>query len=186
MNGIVKPASILMVITVVAGMCLGLISEVTKGPIAAQTKKTQDEAMAAVLPSADEFKLDEAAPLSGTVKGINVAYKGGEICGYVINVQPSGFGGGIDTMVGINTEGVVEGVKILSLSETPGLGAIATEPEFYNQYAGKSSMPLTVIKSGTPGDSEIQAITSATITSAAITDGVNEAYEWFKKNGGAK
>ena len=45
----------------------------------------------------------------------------GEIIGYVVEVLPSGFGGTIDLMVGVDTEGVVTGISILSLSESPGL-----------------------------------------------------------------
>ncbi len=185
MKEIVRPAAVLLIITAVAAALLGFVSETTKVAIEEQTAKTQAEAMQAVLPDADEFKKDEAAKLSGTIVSVNVGYQGGEICGYVINVQPSGFGGPIDTMVGISADGSIMGMKVLSHSETPGLGAKSTEPAFYEQYAGKQA-PLNVIKSGTPKDNEIQAITSATITSSAVTSGVNEAYDWYSNNiGGA-
>lgn len=186
MKDIIKPAVILLIITAVAAALLGMVSEITAPAIAAQTAKTQSEAMKQVLPNAEEFKLDESAELTGTMVSVNVGYSGGEICGYVINVRPNGFGGAIDTMVGISSEGTIEGLNILSHAETPGLGAKAKEPAFYEQFAGKVSAPLSVIKAGTPAETEIQAITSATITSQAVADGANEAYDWFVKNGGAK
>ena len=50
MNEIIKPAVVLLIITVVAAMLLGVVSETTKEAIAAQTAKTESEAMAAVMP----------------------------------------------------------------------------------------------------------------------------------------
>ena len=184
MKEIVRPAAVLLIITAVAAALLGFVSETTKVAIEEQTAKTQAEAMQAVLPDADEFKKDEAAELSGTIVSVNVGYQGGEICGYVINVQPSGFGGPIDTMVGISSDGSIMGMKVLSHSETPGLGARATEEgegSFKSQFEGFSGN-LAVTKDG--GD--IVPITSATITSRAVTSGVKEAVDWVAENGGAK
>lgn len=188
MKEIVKPALVLFIITAVAAALLGVVSETTKSAIAEQTAKTQAVAMQEVLPEAEEFKLDETAELTGTIQSVNIGYKGGEICGYVLNVQPAGgFGGKIDIMVGISADSVMTGLKVLSHSETPGLGAKSTDPEFYGQYSQKSEFPLTVVKTGASGANEIQAITSATITSVAVTDGANEAYAWYSANiGGAK
>lgn len=185
MKEIVKPAAILLIITAVAAALLGVVQSVTAPAIAEQSAKTQAEAMKAVLPDADEFKAYEGFEPEGVVVAVNEAYKGGELCGYVINVQPSGFGGIVDTMVGISNDGIIQGMKVLSHSETPGLGAKSTDPSFSDQFKGKKA-PLTVIKSGTPGESDIQAITSSTITSKAVTSGVNEAYDWYVNNGGAK
>lgn len=184
MNEIIKPAGILLVITMVAAMLLGMVSEVTKEPIRIQNEKTQNEAMKAVLPNAESFEKVSDAVEGTTISLINKGIAGGEECGYVINVAPSGFSGAVGTMVGINLDGTISGVRVLSHAETPGLGAKSTEPAFYEQYNGKQA-PITVIKAGTPDNGQIQAITSATITSNAVTDGVNEAYAWFEENGGA-
>lgn len=196
MKDIIRPAVILLLITAVSGALLGMVSEVTKGPIAVQEEKTRSEGMKEVAPDADEFKLDEEAQKkienkeygeNSTISSVYISYKGGEQIGYVITVNPSGFGGAVGTMVGISMDQSITGLKVLmGHSETPGLGAKSTDPSFSEQYVGKSSFPLSVIKSGTPGDNEIAAITSATITSTAVTDGANEAYEWFINNGGAK
>ena len=83
-------------------------------------------------------------------------------------------------MVGVDTEGTVTGVRILSHSDTPGLGALATSPDFYEQFTGMSGT-LAVNKDG----GQVQAITSATITSRAVTVGVNDAISWVTENGGA-
>lgn len=181
MNEIIKPAGILLVITMVAAMLLGVVSEITKVPIAAQELKVKTEAMQAVLSDAESFE-EVNIEFTGTISAVSKGIKGGETCGYVITVAPSGFGGAVNTMVGFDPNGIVTGIRVLSHAETPGLGAKSTEPSFYEQFSGKTA-PINVIKNGTPKDNEIQAITSATITSTAISDGVNEAYEWLTNTG---
>lgn len=180
MNDILKTTLSLTAITVVASLCLGVVSEVTKAPIAAQEKKTQDEAMAKVMAEADEFQALEDAPLTGTITAVNAAYKGGEQIGYVVNVNPSGFGGTIGTMVGVDMDGVITGLTVTSMSESPGLGSHAQDADFQAQFVGLSA-PITVTKDG----GQIQSITSATITSRAVSEGATEACEWVLENGGA-
>ena len=97
----------------------------------------------------------------------------GKTVGYCIKVEPSGFGGKISMMVGIGTDGEIQGVKITSMSETPGLGAKADD-NWLSQFTGKKAN-ISVIKSGTAKDSEINAISGATITSKAVAEGVNIA-----------
>ena len=180
MNTIAKTSIPLIVITVVAGLCLGIVYDVTKEPIAAETKRTQDEAMEKVMPAADDFQTVEG-PVSGTISSINGAYEGGKLIGYVINVTPSGFGGKVSTMVGVDLKGVITGLTVVSMSESPGLGARSTEPAWQAQFAGLTA-PIKVTKDG----GQIQAITGATITSRAVSAGATEACEWVKANGGAK
>ena len=181
MKQITTPAIRLFVICFVCALCLGICSEVTKAPIAAQAKKTQDEAMAAVLPDA-QFEEIADAPLSGTVTGVTLGKdSSGNVMGYVVSCTTSSFGGAMQMMVGVDTTGTVTGVRILSHSDTPGLGALATSPDFYEQYTGMSGT-LAVDKDG----GQVKSITSATITSRAVTVGVNDAITWVAENGGAQ
>lgn len=83
-------------------------------------------------------------------------------------------------MVGVAIDGTVTGLRVLSHAETPGLGALATSPDFYEQFVGKSGN-IQVTKDG----GEIVPITSATITSRAVSSGAAEAVEWVNANGGA-
>ena len=180
MKHITVPAIKLFAICFVCALCLGICSEVTKAPIAAQAEAKQAEAMNAVLPDAT-FETIEGAELTGTVTSATVGKDAsGNTVGYVLSCAPGGFGGPIEIMVGVDTAGVITGVRVLSLSETPGLGALATTPEFYEQYTGMSGT-LAVNKDG----GEVVAITSATITTRAVTSGVNDALSWVAANGGA-
>ena len=173
---VVKPAVVLLLISAVAAACLGVVSEITKEPIALQNEKTLNESMQAVMPEAGSFEQLTDAELTGTITAVYQADNGG----YVITTEPSGFGGVVSTMVGIDADGVITGLRVTSHSETPGLGAKSTEPDFYEQFTGKSGS-VAVTKDG----GEIVPITSSTITSRAVCSGAQEALDWVAANGGA-
>jgi Na+-translocating ferredoxin:NAD+ oxidoreductase subunit G len=183
-----KLGGILLIIAAIAGLLLGAAHTVTLEPIAKQEQMTKATALKEILPKADEFKIKETA-LEGTIMEVNEGTTSGKTAGYAIKVAPKGYGGAVQLMVGISTEGKVSGIKILSHSETPGLGANAPQPKFSGQFAGKPiAKELAVVKKAPSADNEIEAITGATITSKAVTSGVNEAIKFYnsKLNGAAK
>ncbi len=173
-------ALVLFVITAVVALLLGLTNQLTADKIAERQELELTEARQAVMPDADAFTKVEGS-FDETVSEVYAATKGGETVGYCVSVNPNGFGGPIGMVVGVSLDNTVEGVTITSLSETPGLGSKAQDEAFYGQYVGKQAdSPLAVIKSGSPADNEIVAISGATITSAAVTNGVNTAVETAK------
>ncbi len=184
MKEITKLAIILLIITSVAAAGLGYVNGITEGPIAEQLRLADIEARKQVLPEAEDFQqLDIESP--DDYKIVSEVFKGtvGENkTGYTFKTVPSGYGGTIEVMVGISSEGVVTGVSIGNHTETPGLGAKAANDDYKGQYTGKTSdMEVTVIKAGAPSDNEVVAISGATITSRAVTDGVNEAIRYFNE-----
>ena len=189
MNKILKNTLILTVITLIAGLALGVVYEITKDPIAQVQESAKKEAWQAVFPEADlnefeETELDQdAADQAIADMGVNATID--EVCtvgdeGYVITTtDKDGFGGSIQITVGITTDGTINGVSILSISETAGLGMRATEPSFYGQYEGKQTDKFVVSKDG--GDGEpIDALSGATITSRAVTGAVNAALGYYQ------
>ena len=189
MNKILKNTLILTMITLIAGLALGVVYEITKDPIAQVQEKSKKEAWQAVFPEADlndfeETEVDQkAADQAIADMGVNATID--EVCtvgdqGYVITTtDKDGFGGSIQITVGITTDGTVNGVSILSISETAGLGMKATEPAFYGQYEGKQAEKFVVSKDG--GDGEpIDALSGATITSRAVTEAVNAALGYYQ------
>ncbi len=154
----------LFAISAICAVLLGLVNNITSGPIQVATEAKTQAAMEAVLPadSYDEVEYTGGDPL------VTAVYKAGD-AGYVVQVAPSGFGGVLDIMVGVNTDGTCSGVSIISHSETSGLGANATKEDFRSQFVGKSNVAVT--KDG----GEINALTGATITSRAVCSGVNAA-----------
>ncbi len=180
-----KPGFILFTISVIAGVLLAIVFQVTKEPIAAAELAAQNEAMATVLPTADEF-VDITAnyTLSGTVYSVFEGKSANGTEGFIIGVAPKGYSGEDKTLVAFNQDGVIQNIKVVSQTETPGLGALCIETWFSDQYKDKTA-PLEVVKGKTPDsteDNEISAITGSTITTKAVTDGVNEASDFFNAN----
>lgn len=184
MNKILKNTLILTAITLVAGIALGFVYEITKEPIANAQLKAKQEACKQVLPEADEF--GEIVIDTDKVDEVYGALKGGEEIGYVVTATcKEGYGGDIQVSVGITKDGEVKGIALLSISETAGLGMRATEPEFYDQYAGKQTDQFYVSKDGGEGE-PIEAISGATITSRAVTKAVNTALEFYHEELGGR
>ena len=192
-NSLVKDALILTLITLVAGVALGLVYEITKGPIAVAEAAAVAAAYQEVFEDADSFNdVDgfdaEAASAYVQSQGytdddidncVQAVDASGNPLGYVITVTShAGYGGDITFSVGIRNEGTVNGYSITSISETAGLGMKATEEKFSSQFKGIATGVYEVTKS-TAGENEIEAISGATITSRAMTYGVNAAIAYF-------
>ena len=175
---IARLAITLLAITAVAALLLSIVYSVTKPTIDARAEQTRNESMSQVMAGATEFTEVQYTPTEG-VTGVNAAYNGTELMGYCVQVGPSGFGGVIDMMVGVSTDGSVTGVAILNHGETSGLGTKAMTPEFLSQYVGATGK-LTV-KTGAPTD--IDHISGATVSSTAITNGVNIAMAFIAEGG---
>ena len=165
--GMAQLVIVLFAISAITALLLGLVNMITAPQIAINNQKKTDDAMAAVLP-ADSYTQVE---YTGGNALVTAVYQAGD-AGYVVQVAPSGFGGNLDIMVGVGTDGTCTGVSIISHSETSGLGANATKPAFRDQFVGKSGT-VAVEKDG--GD--IVALTGATITSRAVSEGVTAALE---------
>jgi len=175
---ILKHAFILFGIAFICSLLLVLCNNLTEGRIAQLQKEAEVEAQFEVLPEAKVFAdVEKSSMMLLSDSRVTSVSKGrdsaGGTVGYCVKVEPSGFGGKISMMVGITSDGEISGVKITSMSETPGLGAKANG-DWINQFKGKSGN-LSVIKSGTAKDDEVNAISGATITSKAVTEGVNIA-----------
>lgn len=185
MRDIVKLGIVLMLIAGIAGLGLAYMNDITKPIIADQRQQAKLEGLNEVYPGADEIKDKTAEYVTGDIDPIvtevNVAYKAGVPAGVIYTVEPSGYSGIDKTLVGfdINSK-TVTAIKVLSHTETPGLGAQCTEPWFQDRFKGKSAeQELEVVKLEPVGDNQILAITASTITSKAVTTGVNAARAHF-------
>ncbi len=198
MKGIIKDALILFAITLIAGVLLGGVHEVTLGPIAAAQQAAATATYKEVYPDAASFEeteeltqavADSAQALAGqdfgsvSVDDAKAAMDGsGNVIGYLItSTSKDGYNGAIQISVGITAEGSITGVGFLSISETPGLGMKAEQPAFKGQFQGKEAQTFQVTKTAPTGDGQIQAISGATFTSKAVTGAVNAAV-YFVQN----
>ena len=190
-NTIAKDTVRITLITLVAGFALGLVNEITKEPIAQQEAKAKAEACKAVFAYADDFAAIEdlsgaadaleSAGLTGKAD-VNEAYeakKGGETVGYVITVTDhEGYGGDIQFSVGVSTDDTLTGISILSIGETAGLGMKAKNADFQEQFVGlPATGNLEYTKTGEEG--KIDALSGATVTTNAMTNGTNAAIAFY-------
>ena len=198
---IVHDALILTAFTLVLGFLLGLVYEITKAPIAAANAAAAQEAYKAVFAEADSFEALEgfdknaateevvAAGYEDSIDDVQVAKdaSGAEI-GYVVTVTAKdGSQSTITFSVGIQSDGTVNGYSVTSIAETPGLGMKVEDESFYSQFEGKLVDAFSVVKNTPASDSEIEAISGATISSKAVTNGVNAALTYFRSElGGAQ
>ena len=194
MNKIVKNTMILTAITVVSGLLLGVVYDITKEPIAQAQENTKQEAYRAVLSDASSFEAvdfdaNSASSLLSengyTSDEITEVVEGtddsGETVGYVISVQSGeAYDGTLELSVGIATDGTVKGVEMLDISETAGLGMKADEAEFKDQFKDKNVEKFTYTKTGEDGDDMIDAISGATITTNAVTNAVDSALVYYQ------
>ena len=190
---IIKNTLILVCITLVSGLLLGLVHEVTKEPIAEQERLTKENACKVVFEEADSFDTENLLDVSDADKVLGEEYSActideaipaldadGNCIGYAITVTCSeGYGGNITLIMGVQLDGTLNGIDFLTLNETAGLGMNAKQPTFKDQFKNRTSEVLTVTKD-TPGEDDIQAISAATITSRAVTKAVNAGLTYFR------
>jgi len=167
-----KNAFPIILLTIVVAVCVSLLSYVdslTREKISAQ----EDEAVKAMLTemfpemSRYEFK-DE----------IYTVYSDGSKLGYAFLAIGKGYGGDINILVGLSDETTVKGIKIISQTETPGLGTRINEPFFTDQFVGIDINDIALSRDG----GKVDAITSSTISSSAVVEAVrNTALEKVKK-----
>ena len=213
MKKIIKNTIILFVITLVAGVGLGFVYNVTSDARKNQEEKTKLAAYESVMNGMDSFenvKLDSGCATFikkniskiekdnniSTIKEFNASIdeavlakdKSGNDLGYIITVTDNeAYGGSLTMTVGIKTDGTVNGISFLTLSETPGLGMKAEDEDFYSQFKDKLVDTFEVVKNAPAADNEIESISGATITSKAMANGVNAALTYFRAElGGAQ
>ena len=172
---VLRLALTLLAITAVVAAALAGVNSITAPAIAELTAAKTQEAIQAVLPGGgEEVDFPETALVSTVYAGE---------AGYAVEVTPGGFDNTITMMTGVDTEGKVLGISIISHTETAGLGAVAAAgtpagETFRGNFVGKSGS-VSVTKDG----GEVEAITGATITSRAVCVGVNAALEVVAKMG---
>lgn len=192
MKEMMKNTGIMLVITIVAGLALGSIYQITKEPIARQEAKKKQEACQEVFQDAASFEalevaaIDEAAwaeagyAQESVDEVMSALDENGSLLGYVITVTTKeGCVGDIRFSVGVRTDGTVNGMSILSISETAGLGMRAEEV-LKPQFAGRKAEQFQYTKSGAVSEDQIDAISGATITTNAVTNGVNAGLYYFR------
>ncbi len=160
----------LMFVCLVAALLLSLVYKVTEPKIIAQKNREADLAKREVLPLAVEFNKVQGQEY---IRGFDSS---GNLAGIIVNIVFQGYAGPIEMLVGVGNDKKITGIKVLSHTETAGLGAKITDSAFISQFAGKSEEDLVLTKD----NGTIEAITAATISSQSVTDAVKEVYKNMK------
>ena len=187
MKDMLRLALVLTLITAGAGLILSLVETATREPIAEQRRLETLRALKAVLPPADNSPDEDTVQLlTGQDKRgrdvMRTFFRGrqeNELSGVAFKVvAPDGYSGNITIMVGVDPEGTVAGIEILSHNETPGLGDKITFPVFKKIFVGKNleNADWRVKKDG----GEFDQITGATISPRAVVGAVHKGLEFFR------
>lgn len=193
MKTMLKEAATLLLITVAAGLILGLVYEITKAPIAAAEEAAAKAAYQEVFPQAADFEALEVSSVESDSVWLEKGYDGvdivealravdsaGSTLGYVLTVTShEGYGGDITFSMGIQKDGTLNGISILNISETAGLGMKA-EDVLKPQFAGKNVAEFAYTRTGAVTESQIDAISGATITTKAVTTAVNGGLYYYQ------
>jgi len=186
---LLRDAIALFLITLVSGLALSYVYEITKAPIEQMHIEKKLKANQSVFVDADSFTADEElmalaastdlTTLSADYEGVTIdeiskAYSGNDAIGYNITVTTTtGYKDPITLVIGYSNDRIIQGIEFLSINETAGLGMNATKPGFIGQFITKNVDQFEVTKTGATADNQIDAMSGATITSKAVTYAVN-------------
>jgi electron transport complex protein RnfG len=195
-GSILKLSLTLTAICLIAAAALAVGYRMTKPTIDERARADKLEALRVVLPAAVDFSDQKSGPEIDYYEGLD---GDGQLVGYAFPGEAKGYSSTISVMVGVDLEGTLTGIKILDQKETPGLGTQAVDlpatrtfwqalsgrgekgeagrPPFQEQFVGKTVTGLRVVTGKT--ETEIEALTGATITTQAVTDAVKDNLEAF-------
>ena len=187
-KGFVNAIVVLFAITLVMGAALGVVNNITKEPIAKTKQEAKEAASKKVFPTAAKVATSDKVDYASIndvvhqlgyptvdIDELAVALdSSGAPLGYVVTATTSeGYGGDIQIIIGISVDGTVQGLDFLTINETVGFGLNAKEPEFTEQFVGKKVLAFEYTKTGATKDSQVDAISGATITTSAVVDAIN-------------
>lgn len=172
MREIIKLGLILLIITSVAGFILGGVNSMTAGIIEERAIEESLDAIEAFFPGLDDAGVVDDGDILAyeLVEEVYEVLEGDAIIGYTIKTVANGYDGPVEILTGINMDGEIQGIEILSQSETPGLGDRITEEDFKEQFVGQS----------TDSELEVDALSGATVSRNAVVNGVSAAMDVFE------
>lgn len=170
---------VLLIIGVIASALLAIVNEVTYKRIEEISQQKLEASMQSIQPEAEEFQLMESETYD-LVTAFYEARQNGEVIGYCIETNPSGFGGKVRILTGIDLQGAITGVRVVEHTETVGVGSKCTLVDFLDQFSGKDHE----LDYSVPEDN-IDSVSGATITSKAVLRGINAALAAYEQEVGA-
>ena len=173
MRDAIKMVSVLFIACGLAAGSLAIVNAITREPIATHEKQQREAALRDVSPDADEF-------INVTPDRVWEALREGRKEGRVFLIRVQGYSGPITLMFATDLDGAVTGLRVLSHTETPGLGAKITTAQFRDQFKHKRPEEL-ILKKDDPARGRIDAVTGATVSSRKVTQAMRSTLEAFNK-----
>lgn len=175
----------LFAITIVAGVSLGFINDITKGPKAQAKLERKINALKEVLPEFNNNPVEDVKLVKHELAKDSVeVYPGiqdNNLTGTaVVGSTQNGYSGLVKLMVGFEPSGTIKNIVVLEQKETPGLGTKMKDDKFLRQFRGKNPKEFDVRPTKDGG--EVDALTGATITTRAFGEAVEMAYDVFNEN----
>ncbi len=165
----VRITGVLLIITMCTALLLSFVNVITKDIIAENEQKETNKAISEIFPSATDIKTEALAAEGSQADEFYKVSDGDALVGYYAVVTPTGFKGEVKMIVGLNADGKVVGIKVLSHSETVGIGDKALSDSYFSGFLGKAE-----------NDTLPDAISGATYSSNAVREGIQTALDAFK------
>ena len=171
---LIKPTAALLVFALASAILIGITYGITQEPLAERRAQAAASAVLDLLPNTHSTTYYYIDYPDSTLTHMTRSYDtSGSFIGYIFSATPSGYGGEINMMVAFSSEGIIQGMQVISHSETPGFGAFISEDWFGEQFAGRSGLLATA--RGATGPQEIDIVSNATLSVSAIVRGINDA-----------
>lgn len=169
-NKIFKPIVVLVIICIVITGALAATNGVTDPIIKEATRLAEEKARTELLPEAEGFD-----PVTGVeVENVSAIYKSTNDVGVVITSSAKGYGGDVVVMTAISPDGTIKQIKVTEEAETKGIGSkVVATPSYWENYVGVDASQALVL------NQDVDAVTSATISSTALLNAVNSAIEAY-------
>lgn len=176
---VVKVIVAMVLISAVAAVLLALTYTPTQMQLKILQEEQQKEALKAILPAAADFEPVTGDQLDDAGEPVVLYYRGvdssGNVVGYAVKRNQVGAQGVIQLIAGISADySSITGMQVMKHSETPGLGALITTPEFQGQFVNKPVSDVSLKSKG----GQVDAITGATISSQAVVDALHGAVDY--------
>lgn len=169
-NKIFKPIVVLVIICIVITGALAATNGVTKPIIDEATRLAEEKSRTELLPEAEGF--EEVTGVE--VENVSAIYKSTNDVGVVITSSAKGYGGDVVVMTAINPDGTIKQIKVTEEAETKGIGSkVVATPTYWENYMGLDASDALVL------NEDVDAVTSATISSTALINAVNSAIEAY-------
>lgn len=169
-NKIFKPIVVLVIICIVITGALAATNSVTDPIIDEATRVAQQKARTELLPEAEDFE-----PVTGVeVENVSDIYASTNDVGVIITSSAKGYGGDVVVMTAFNPDGTIKQIKVTEQAETKGIGSkVVSTPSYWENYMGLDASDALVL------NEDVDAVTSATISSTALINAVNSAIEAY-------